>query len=337
MENMAIILASGAGTRMMSDIPKPLHRVCGMTMAEHTLRALGTLAPVKLMTVAHQREAIERELNGQVEFVFQDKNLGWGTGHAVMCCLDHLRGKSGRVIVTSCDKPLVFGETYARLIDEVSRGASCAMLTGISENPFSHNRIIREGGSVIMSKRPSKLCANEIMIKETDASVYCFDIETLVSALSRLELDNGEYHLSDVVGIIRESGGYIVAIPALEKCECMGVNDRIQLSQAEREMRRIINNRHMRHGVTIIDPESTYIEKGVKIGRDSVLYPGCVIGRGTVIGAGCTIIASHIDASHIGAGCTVIHSVLFGADIPQASKIGPFFSKARDCGAKACT
>lgn len=150
------------------------------------------------------------------------------------------------MIVTACDKPLVLPETYARMVEEVKRGASCALLTATVENPLGYSRILRQGGRVVCSARQEALSGEQFMIQEVDASVYCFDIQALLEVLPLLQEDRqGEKHLCDAVGLLSGQGGLICAVPALEKCEALGVNDRFQLSRAEAAMRRRINARHM--------------------------------------------------------------------------------------------
>lgn len=325
-ETIALILAAGEGARMLSDTPKLLHKVCGTPMLEYVLRALGPIAGERAIVVGHGRERIEEAFHGQATFIYQDRENGWGTGHAVLCARDVLKGKRGQVIVTAGDKPLVLPETYARLADEVRRGNACAMLTDIVQNPMGYGRVIRENGRICAVLRQNQLTGNQFMIQEVAASVYCFDIEALLSALEQLPCMDGEYHLTDVVSIMHEAGLLISSVPALEKSECLGVNDRVQLAQAEKAMRLRINNRHMRGGVTLIDPENTYIQPGVTIAPDTVIHPGCMLEGHTTIDAGCVLYASRILNAHIGAGARVESSVVVDAYVEPGRKIGPFAS-----------
>ena len=325
MEQLALVMAAGEGARMLSELPKPLHAICGIPMVEHVLRALDAAAPHKALVVGHGREQIERALNGRAAFIPQDRAQGWGTGHALLSAVPFLNGRQGQVIVTACDKPLVLPETYARLVEEVKRGAVCALLTDVVSNPFGYSRIVRQGGRVVSSVRQGALSGEQYMIKEVDASVYCFDIGALLQVLTDLKADEGgEKHLCDAVGLLSARGGLISAVPALEKCEALGVNDRVQLAQAEAAMRWRINARHMRAGVTLEDPEHTYIQPGVSIAADVVIGPGCVLEKGTTIDKGCYVAFSRLSGAHLGAQARVEYSVVEDETVAGGQRIGPY-------------
>ncbi|MEF9972887.1 MAG: NTP transferase domain-containing protein [Clostridia bacterium] len=324
MEQLALVMAAGKGVRMLSKLPKPLHPICGMPMVEHVLRALDAVAADKALIVGYDREKLMQALHGQATFIRQDQTTGWGTGHALLSARDFLAGRTGQVIVTACDKPLVLPETYARLIEEVRRGAACAMLTDIVADPFGYSRVLRAGGRVCASLRHGALSGDQYMLKEVDASVYCFDIEKLVCALPEMQCADGEYHLSDMVGILSRAGHMVTTVPALEKCESLGVNDRVQLAQAEAAMRQRINTRHMRRGVTLIDPTRIAIQPDVTIGSDVTIYPDTTLEHGTTIDSDCVIFASRISGSHIGQGARVEHSIVTDATVLPGQKIGPF-------------
>lgn len=325
MEKLALILAAGEGTRMLSSTPKTLHKICGVPIVEHVLRALGQITNDIYIIVGHGKEQVMDSCHGQGTFVEQ-KSGGWGTGYAVLSAIEHLQGRKGQVLVTAGDMPLVLPETFARLMNEVEAGSACAMLTDYVDNPVGYGRVVRENGKVARIVEQKDLVGDQHSIKEMNASVYCFDIESLLWALPKLSDKNAanEYYLTDVVGVLYENGKSITAVPVLEKSECLGINDRVQLAQAETAMRRRINIRHMRAGVTMADPESTYIHTDVTIGQDTVLHPGCSIEKGSSIGSGCTLRASRVSGSHIGDGTKIEQSVIIDAFIGNNQKIGPF-------------
>jgi len=157
------------------------------------------------------------------------------------------------------------------------------------------------------------LAPEQLGIQEINSSVYAFNIDALLWALPQLNRNNNanEYYLTDVIGLMYEGGYNITTVPVIEAAECMGINDRVQLAAADKEMRRRINNKHLREGVTMIDPERVYIQPGVSIGRDTVIHPGCEIGSGCVIGEKCVLRAGcQIAFSQVGSGCKIGNSVI---------------------------
>lgn len=326
MEKLALIMAAGEGTRMMSDTPKMLHQVCGQPMVEHVLRAVDPVCKQKIMIVGHGKERMMDAYHGRVDFVVQQPG-GWGTGHAVRSAMSALVGKRGAVLVTAGDMPLVLPETFARLMSEVQQGASCAMLTDYVDNPVGYGRVVREGGRVVAIVEQKDLVGEQHEVKEINASVYCFDMEALAWALPQLSDDNKahEYYLTDVIAILARAGHRITTVPVLEKAECMGINDRVQLAEAGAQMRKRIAARHMRAGVTLIDPAATYIEGDVVIGRDTVIYPGCVLEKGSVIGEHCTLLPNcRISQSTLGDGVKVESSVVLESSVDDGTTVGPF-------------
>ena len=326
MEKLALIMAAGEGTRMLSNLPKVLHAVCGQPIVEHVLRAVDSVCKQKVLIVGHGKERIMEACHGQADFVEQQPG-GWGTGHAIRSAASMLEGKKGAVLITAGDMPLVLPETYARLMSEVEKGYAAAMLTDHVDNPTGYGRVVRENGKVCAIVEQKDLVGEHHNIKEMNASVYCFDIEALLWALPQLKNNNGahEYYLTDVINILYKGGREITTVPVLEKSECCGINNRLQLAQAEREMRRRINARHMREGVTMIDPEATYIEPDVSIGRDTVVYPGCVLQKGTIIGENCLLLPNcRIMNSVVGDNVRIENSVLLDARVGDGSTVGPF-------------
>lgn len=343
MDKLALIMAAGEGTRMISETPKIMHQVCGLPMVEHVLRALDAVCKQQVMIVGHGKERVMDAYRGRVEYVEQTRD-GWGTGHAIRCCTPNLEGKKGVVLVAAGDMPLVQSETFARLMREVEQGGYCAaVLTDQVDNPTGYGRVVREGGKVAAIVEQRDLVGDQQKIREINSSVYCFDIESLLWALPQLTHSNNanEYYLTDVIHILYQSGRGITTVPVLDRSECMGINNRLQLATAEIEMRRRINTAHMLSGVTIIDPERVSIQPDVTIGKDTLIHPGCEIGRGTIIGAECQLLAncqiaqsslgsrcvignSLIKHSKIGNNVTMEHAVVKNAAIPAGTNIPPF-------------
>lgn len=315
MDRIAMIMAAGEGVRMASSTPKMLHQICGIPMVEHVMRALDSVCREQIMIVGSNRDKIISNYKGRVDFVQQAAG-GHGTGWAVLSAARRLERRRGVVLITAGDKPLVRSETFARLISEVEIGrCAAAVLTAHVERPFGFNRVIRENGRVKAIVDQHDLRPEQLNITEVSASVYAFDIEKLRGALSRLHCGaDGDHHLSELIGLMSADGEAVTTVPVLDKGEGMGVNDRIQLAEADRLMRVRINNWHMRQGVTMIDPERVYIQPDVMIGRDTVIHPGCEIGRGSIIGERCVIRAGcQIAFSHIGDGCVIGNSVVRNA------------------------
>ncbi len=318
MDKLALIMAAGEGTRMRSETPKVLHQICGLPMVEHVLRALGGVCSEQFLIVGHNKGKVIDAYRGKVQFIEQVPG-GWGTGYAVQCAEGVLKGRQGVVLVTAGDMPLVRTETFARLAAEVESGKhAAALLTDQVDNPFGYGRVVRENGRVVGIVEQKDLAPDQLGIREINASVYAFNIEALLWALPQLDNKNSanEYYLTDVIGILTRGGYAVTTVPVLDKSECMGVNDRTQLAAADIEMRRRINAKHMREGVTMIDPDRIYIQPDVSIGRDTIIHPGCEIGAGSVVGERCVLRAGcQIAFSTVGDGCQIGNSLIKNATI----------------------
>lgn len=326
MNTTAIILAAGEGTRMKSKVHKVLHTLCGRAMVDYPVRIareLGVERPV--VVVGHAADSVRAHLGDTVDFAVQDKATGWGTGHAVMSAQAFIPD-DGLVYILAGDMPLLRTPDLARMRDAVEAGAAGAMLTAIADDPTGYGRVLRDDTGAVSAIVEHRDCTPEQRtVKEINASVYCFRAEALLSALPRIKNENNqhEYYLTDVVSILRADGERIepVVVPMED---CMGVNDLVQLSQAAKTMQRRINERLMRSGVTLIDPDNTYIEETVTIGQDTVVYPGCTLQGETAIGSDCTILP-HCRMSNaiIGDGTTVEASVLIDCRVGSHTTVGP--------------
>ena len=268
MPNYAIILAAGKGTRMKSDLPKVLHKVAGISMLEHVFRSVGAIDPEKTVTVVgHKAELVEQVLAGQTEFVKQTEQLG--TGHAVMMAEPVLEALEGHTLVIAGDTPLITGESLKHLIDfHINHKNVATILTAEAANPFGYGRIVRNDNAEVLRIVEQKDATDfEKQIKEINTGTYVFDNARLFEALKNINTNNaqGEYYITDVIGIFREAGEKVGAYTLKDFDESLGVNDRVALATAEGIMRRRINQAHMVNGVSFVNPDATYIDIDVEI------------------------------------------------------------------------
>lgn len=345
-----VILAAGKGTRMRSRLPKVTHSVGGRAMLEHVLRAASEAvaagerperdgagdaedhSPRFFVVVGHEREQVRALVtwappSGAIEYVEQEPQLG--TGDAAKYARAALAGSEDApdtILVLYGDTPLVRAETLRALLDEHARvGATLTFLTGIADDPTGYGRVLRDAAGRVRGVVEQKhATAEELAIREMNSGIYCFDAAWLWSRLNGLERhENGEYYLTDLVDVaVREGRPVSTASAALE--ETMGVNDRVQLAEAERVMRARVLRDLMLSGVTVEDPATTYVEAGVRVGQDTLLRPGTTLRGATVIGARCEIGPhSVIQDSEIGDECQVYGSWLERTVMESGSRVGP--------------
>ncbi|MBB4826811.1 bifunctional UDP-N-acetylglucosamine pyrophosphorylase/glucosamine-1-phosphate N-acetyltransferase [Sporosarcina luteola] len=324
----AIVLAAGQGTRMKSDLYKVMHPVCGKPMVEHVVDHIKGLGADKIVTiVGHGAEKVKELLGESCSYAFQAEQLG--TAHAVKQAEDLLGGLEGTTIVICGDTPLIKSETMEALISHHrEKDAKATILTAIAEDPTGYGRIIRdEKGNVIRNVEQKDASPEEQLVKEINTGTYCFDNQALFASLEKVKNDNvqGEYYLPDVIGILQAEQEKIAAYVTNDFSESIGINDRVVLAQAEAVMRKRIAEKHMRNGVTIINPEQTSISVDAEIGRDTILQPGVLIEGRTIIGERCTIGPnSHIENSIIGNETTIHSSVVRDSNIGSHTTVGPF-------------
>ncbi|NGZ78130.1 bifunctional UDP-N-acetylglucosamine diphosphorylase/glucosamine-1-phosphate N-acetyltransferase GlmU [Saccharibacillus alkalitolerans] len=328
LKRMAIVLAAGKGKRMKSKLYKVLHPVCGKPMVGHVVDTVRrTNSERTVVIVGHGAEDVKAYLGDQAEYALQEQQLG--TGHAVRQAEELLGKEEGTTILICGDTPLVRAETIEAMIAlHESEGAAATILTATPEDPTGLGRIIRgEDGGVVRIVEQKDCTPEEAAVREINTGTYCFDNRKLFDALSKVTNDNaqGEYYITDVIGILRGEGERIAAYVTQDLTESIGVNDRVVLSQAEAAMRERIVREHMLGGVTVIDPASTYIGADVSIGSDTVLYPGTVITGRASIGEDCKIGPnSEIENAEIGDGTTVSHSVIRDSKVGDHVSVGPF-------------
>ncbi|MDI3269159.1 MAG: bifunctional UDP-N-acetylglucosamine diphosphorylase/glucosamine-1-phosphate N-acetyltransferase GlmU [Bacillota bacterium] len=329
-----VILAAGLGTRMRSRLPKVLHTVGGRPMVARAADALLRSGAVEgLVVVAAPDQApLIRELLGEAaEVVPQEKPLG--TGHALLAAEEALRSYDELLLVYG-DMPLLRPEDMALFLqavmqsDEGGPRPAAALLSFVAPSPQGYARVLRDGrGNLRRLVEEAEASADEKAISEVNAGVYWFRTPSLWPALHRVKPSpqKGEYYLTDVFADLVQGGHRAVVVVAPDHRSFIGVNDRRALSQAETWCRERTLERLMDAGVTVEDPQNTYVEEGVEVGPDTVLRPGTFLEKGTVIGSGCVIgPGAHIIASRIGDRCFIRHSTVEESQVGDGVQIGPY-------------
>lgn len=334
MKNLAaIILAAGKGTRMKSNLPKVLHPVAGNPMLYYPVRLLKEFKAKKvILVVGHGaelvREAFSREAVG---FAVQKEQLG--TGHAVMCAVKGIRNFDGDILILSGDVPLISKGTVNALIRVHGRGGRkkpvVSLITAILDDPAGYGRVMRdENGAVARIIEDRDCNPLQKKIREINTGLYLISSRFLFTNIRRLGKENaqGEYYLPDLIQMARSQGGKVSALTHLDANEVMGINNRVELARANGLMRERIANGHMLSGVSIIDPANTYIDYGVSIGADTVIYPGVHLMKGAVIGSNCVIEEGvRVEGSTIGDNSVIkSHSVVESTRAGRGVCIGPF-------------
>lgn len=324
----AVILAAGQGTRMKSKLYKVLHPVVGKPMVQHVVQNLKTVGLNKLITVVgFGAEKVQEQVGSQSEYVLQKEQLG--TAHAVLQAEELLNNEDGTTIVACGDTPLITGETFKKLVEHHEQeGASATILTSKTSNPAGYGRVIRNtenGVERIVEHKDAN--AEELLVDEINTGTYCFNNRELFEALHEVSNENaqGEYYLPDVIEILKNKGKKVTAYMTPDFEETLGVNDRVALAAAEKIMKKRINEKHLRNGVAIIDPDNTYIGPDAKIGQDVTIHPGTIITGETVIQSDAVIGPnSEISNCFIGEYTTIKHSVVSNSKIGNHVAVGPF-------------
>jgi bifunctional UDP-N-acetylglucosamine pyrophosphorylase/glucosamine-1-phosphate N-acetyltransferase len=294
----ALVLAAGKGTRMRSECPKVLHEIFGRPLLDYVLESLssvGARAPrVVIGSGADQVLAYlkKKARHSKVRAVPVLQREQKGTGHAVMVARAAFRGASGDLIVWPGDMPLVRPETIRELLRRHRRArAQVSVLSGLAVDPAGYGRILRAGGSFYAIREELDASEAERRICEVNTGIYVFKLKPLLKALEEIRPQNKkqEYYLTDTVEIFLKNGSRIEAFPLASAEEAQGINSRQHLAEAMTIMNQREISRHQEEGVTFISPEQTYVGPGVKIGRDTVIYPWCYIESGVRIGKKCEV------------------------------------------------
>jgi bifunctional UDP-N-acetylglucosamine pyrophosphorylase/glucosamine-1-phosphate N-acetyltransferase len=323
----AVVLAAGQGTRMRSRVPKVLHRVAGRPMLDHVLASL-TAAGIQRQVVVtgHDAEQVEAYLGDRVPCVRQQPQRG--TADAVRVGLAKVPTEVGQVVVAVGDAPLVPAELFAELVRAQAEGDACvALLSSRPADPAGYGRVVRGAdGAVraIVEEQDADLATRGV--DEVNAGIYCFDAGWLRTTIGSVPASSsGEQYLTDLVAMAVSAGRRVVVVRAPRAELAMGINDRVGLAIAERLARTEIVERHMRNGVTIVDPSSTFIDAEVEIGEDARIEPWTVLSGSTVIGSEAVIgPQAQVLGSRIGPRTVVWASVVESSTVAEDVEIGPY-------------
>jgi len=333
----AVVLAAGEGTRMRSQRPKPLHRLCGRPMVAHVLDALAELRLDRVVVVVgHEATRVMRAINEcspeGLKVSYADQRTRRGTGDAVLKALDafpEVEMDDGDVLVLPGDTPLLRPPTIAALVRKHrEEDAAATILTARVSDPSGYGRVDRDkAGRVARIVEHADADEQQRAIDEVNTSIYVFRRSVLGPALRRLTPDNaaGELYLTDVIAVLHDAGYPVSSMLVEDPTEAAGVNDRHQLAAAEAVLRARLNERWMRRGVTMIDPESTYVDASVELSPDVVLYPGTLLQGSTRVEEGAEIGPySQLRDCQVGRQATVIATIAEGAEIGEQAQVGPW-------------
>lgn len=309
----SLVLAAGKGTRMKSTLPKTLHLVAGQPMVAYVLEAIASLKLQEVyVVVGHKADLVKKSIDHKkLKFIVQKKQRG--TGHAVIQAKKFLAKVKGDLLVLNGDVPLITAETLKALIEtHKESNAAATVLTAIMPEPAGYGRIIRGSkGTVVQIVEQKDASPEQLLIQEINTGTYCFNIRRLFEALKELKPNNvqKEYYLTDVIGIMKKKRLPVYGCQATNYKETLGINTREDLAEVTKIIYQRVNQKLMRNGVSLIDPETTYIDATVSIGRDTVIYPGTLIKGATTIGSNCTVGPnSEISDSQIGQNVAVKNS-----------------------------
>jgi bifunctional UDP-N-acetylglucosamine pyrophosphorylase/glucosamine-1-phosphate N-acetyltransferase len=326
---VVVILAAGQGTRMRSSLPKLLHPLCGRPMVAWPIAAAREAGAGKIVVVDGPERRLDSALGDGVEVAVQDRPLG--TADAVRAAGAHIDADS-TVIVIHGDVPLISPEAIRQLVAAHEHsGAAATMATAVLEDPSGYGRVVRAPDGtverVVETKSPGDASELELHIREVNTGIFAFEGGPLLRALDEVRADNAqrELYLPDVLPILRAHGRTVGADEVADASVTLGVNDRVELAAVAKLAQRRIHERHMRAGVTIVNPDATVIDAGVAIGEDTVIAPFSSLCGETVVGAGAAIgpLSTLVD-TRVGDGAAVLHSYVTGADIGDRVKVGPF-------------
>jgi len=327
MKTEVIILAAGKGTRMASSLPKPLHPLLGKPLIEYVLAAVQPLSEYPpVMVIGHGGEEIQQALADKARFVIQEELLG--TGHAVQQAETILNDRTDLVLVVYGDMPLVRLQTLEKLIEtQKNHSGPVTILTVSEEDPRGFGRVARDGsGQIRAIIEEAHATPEQLKITELNAGMYCFQAAWLWENLKKLELSpKGEYYLTDLVGVAVEADQTVASVQVEDSRELLGINNRVHLAEASQILREQINQSWMLSGVSIIDPQSTYIDPDVQIGQDTVIFPNTFLQGATRLGKDCLIgPGTRVFNSQIGDRCEIEFSVVEESQIEDNVDIGPF-------------
>jgi bifunctional UDP-N-acetylglucosamine pyrophosphorylase/glucosamine-1-phosphate N-acetyltransferase len=325
-----IIMAAGKGTRMKSKLPKVLHKIAGKSMLDYVIDSVKDLNPEQILVIAgYEADTVIQSFDNRVPVTWVQQTEQLGTGHAIMQVIPHLKDYTGDVMILSGDVPLLSAATMKKLVEINNQfKGGTVILTTLLDDPFGYGRIIKdENNNIIKIVEEKDAAPEERSVREINSGTYCFDWQNLRNFLTKITPQNaqGEYYLTDVIKLFVDQGlpvkSYIT--PHIE--EVLGVNDRATLAKMGKIIRGKINEELMLSGITIIDPETTYIDSGVLVGIDTVIYPNTIIEGKSVIGSNCRLGPNtHIVNSTIGDFNEISFSSVVDSTINNKCAIGPF-------------
>ena len=326
-----LVLAAGKATRFKSERSKVLHPLAGLTLGEYALRTALTLGPDRIyVVVGHQAETVRRAFE-RPGLIFIEQKEQRGTGHALLVARPELeRCPSATLLVMAADAPLLGAETLRLLIDAHTEArADATVLTAVLDDPRGYGRIVRAGGTRIRAIVEEKIAsAAEKKIREVNSAIICFDIPRLLARLSELTDQNAqkEYLLTDLAAIFNRHREKVIAFRAPDAREVMGINDRVELARVEAILRRRKAETLMRAGVTVVNPEVTYIDEPVDVGPDTVIGPGASLLGKTTVGMACWLGPyCTLTDSTVGDRVTVRQSsVISNSTLAPDAAVGPF-------------
>ena len=330
--NMSIILAAGEGTRMKSDIPKTLHKVCGKEMIKYIIEtSINSGIQKNIVVLGHGKEKVGHNIK-DMNVITVEQPIGegapYGTGYAVMSAENYIEDED-LVLILCADGPLIRKETLTEFMNyHLENNYAASVMTAYLPNPKGYGRIVRNEDlsidKIVEEKDASETIKN---IQEINTGIFCFKGELLKNALKKITTDNSqnEYYLTDTIKVLNNEvfniGGWLLN----DVDDIKAVNDRVQLSEVTKLMQKRINQKHMYAGVTIIDPDNTYIEDSVIIGRDTIIYPNTYLENGTIIGSHCTIGPNtRVINSTVRNNVTIESSKVVESVIDDGTNVGPF-------------
>jgi bifunctional UDP-N-acetylglucosamine pyrophosphorylase/glucosamine-1-phosphate N-acetyltransferase len=312
---------------MNSTLPKVLHPLLGRPMLGYALEAVqACVSAPPVVVIGHGAEAVQDAFANEAVFAHQEEQLG--TGHAVHQAEGFLQGKADLVLVTAGDMPLLRAATFQKMIAaQQAHPGPMTMLTMVSQQARGFGRVIRgAGGGVLAIVEEAQATREQLAIQEVNVGAYCFQAAWLWSALTRIPLSSkGEYYLTDLVEIAVREGLAVQALQLEDPAEGIGINTRVHLAEASLQMQARLNRQWMLAGVTLVNPQMTYIEPGVRIGRDTMIWPNTYLRGDTIIGEGCEIgPGTTIVSCQVGDHCRIQSSVLEYARLEDRVEMGPF-------------
>lgn len=325
-KSSAVILAAGTGTRMNSSLPKVLHLLCGKPLLWHVLAAAQHVSERQVIVTGFGAEKVKEYFGDKYLYANQDRQLG--TGHALQKALPYLPDR-GEVLVLCGDTPLLEGGTLEELLAVHRKNeAAATVLTAVLQDPAGYGRVIRStAGRVEEIVEELHATGEQRAVQEINTGSYCFDLCALKKLLPGLPINSqkGEYYLTDLIPMMLKAGLRVEACQVGEPRSALGINNHIQLADAAAVLRERINMKLMQSGVAMIDPSSVYIDAGVEVGRDTVLYPQTILEGETKVKEGCRLGPGiHLTDTLVEAGVVCRQSVVTGSRLLSGALVGPF-------------